>query len=336
MIIDDGRQTTDDEKIEAFKRDLEDILDELSNIYVTEEEFNSSCIIYTDWFKNQYMLETSQNMTLIMSDLGFEDRKPGGRRVKYHGFDDAQKYYNERMKVLRELSEENRTKAMTIDADWYEDEMQKEKLPDDETLFTFGIDEIDTTLGELRRGNMLGILGPPKGGKTRLSNFIVQRALSLGLNVCVWPLEGSKEEWTAMQIAAYIRRTSGISYNSKDILQRKYRDDPKKSKRVAAAKLALATSPEMGRLSFIEGTAYAEDFLDVLQEHYDNENPFDVIVIDSLVNILSRTGKGKVDRISESYMAMQSFIKHGLRRPALAVIPAQLKQSVVDYIRKNR
>lgn len=334
-MIADGRASTDDEKIEAFKMNLQEMLVELSNEYVTEEEFNSSCVIFVDWFKNQFMLQTSQSMTRIMSDLGYEERKPGGRLSKYKGIDDAQKYYNEKMKIIRELSEENRIKSYKLDANWFEQEMIREKIPDDKTLFTFGIPEVDSTLGELRRSNMLGILGPPKGGKTRLSNFVVQRALSLGLNVAVWPLEGTSEEWMSMQVASYIKRTTGVSLNSKDILQRKYKDDPRKSSYIASAKLALATDPSMGRLSFIEGVAYVEDFLDVLQSHYDNENPFDVIVIDSLVNIMSKNGRAKAERISEAYMILKSFIANKLKRPALAVIPAQLKQSAVEFLRNN-
>ena len=333
--ITDGRQTTDDEKIQAFKRNMIDMLIELSNELVTEEEFNSSCIIYIDWFKNQFMLQTAQAMSLIMSDMGYEERKPGGKLKKYSGYDDAQNYYNERMKIMRELSEENRIREFTVDVNWYEEEIIREKVSDDKALLTFGIQEIDETVGELRRGNMLGILGPPKGGKTRMSNFIVQRALSLGLNVCVWPLEGTNEEWIAMQLASYIKRTNNISMNSKEILQRTYMSDSNKVKIVTAAKVALAKDENMGRLSFIEGVAYVEDFLDVLQSHYDNENPYDVLVIDSLVNVMSRKGKGKVERISEGYMMLKNFINNVLKRPALAVVPAQLKQSVVDYVRKN-
>lgn len=333
--ISDGRQSTDDEKVEGFKQNLQDMLVELSNELITEEDFNSSCVIYVDWFKNQFMLQTAQAMSRIMSDMGYEEKKPGGRMKKYCGVEDSQTYYNERMKIMRELSEESRIKTFVMDANWFEQEMIREKVPDDKTLFTFGIPEIDEKLGEFRRGNMLGILGPPKGGKTRLSNFTVQRALSLGLNVAVWPLEGTSEEWQSNQFASYIKRTTGVSLNSKDILQRKYNGDPRKKSYVASAKLAMSTDPSIGRLSFIEGVAYVEDFLDVLQSHYDNENPFDVIVIDSLVNLMSRTGRGKVERISEGYMTLKNFIANKLKRPAMAIVPAQLKQSAVDYMRKN-
>ena len=333
--VTDDRQSTDDEKIEAIKLELIDKLVEFSNRYVTEEEFMSSCVIFIDWFKTQYMFETTQNLTLIMSDAGFEERQFHKRSRKWQGLNDSIEYYNKRIKVLNELSEENRLRTTKVNADWLEQELMKEDIEDDKTLMTVGIAEIDETLGELRRSNMLGILGPPKGGKTRFSNFLVQRALSLGLNVCVWPLEGTSEEWLAMQVASYMRRTVNISMNSKDILQRKYRNDPVRRKQVTAAKTALATATDMGRLSFIEGVAYVEDFIDVMQSHYDTENPFDVIVIDSLVNIQSRTGRGKVERISEAYMTMKSFIANKLKRPALAIIPAQLKQEAVDFLRKN-
>lgn len=333
--ITDDRQSTDDEKVEAIRKNLEDMLISLSNQLVTEEEFNSSCVIFIDWFKNQFMLETTQKMSMIMSDLGYDEQRPGGRHHLYKGIDDTQVFYNERMKIMRELSDQNRIKSTVLDEHWLEQENIKENIPDDNALFTLGIPEIDSMLGELRRSNMLGILGPPKGGKTRLTSFIVQRALSLGLNVAVWPLEGTKAEWISMQLAGYIKRTSDVSLNSKDILQKKYIGDEKQKGYVTAAKTSMATDSSMGRLSFIEGVAYVEDFLDVLQSHYDNENPFDVIVIDSLVNILSKKGQGKSERISEGYMALKNFIGNVLKRPVLAVVPAQLKQSVVDYLRKN-
>lgn len=106
-------------------------------------------------------------------------------------------------------------------------------------------------------------------------------------------------------------------------------------KQVAGAKQIMATSEQYGRLSFIEGTAYVEDFLDVIEAHYENENQFDVLVIDQLVNVMSKKGKGKVERISEAYMETKNFLANRLKRPALGIMPAQLKQDVVDFLRRN-
>ena len=238
------------------------------------------------------------------------------------------------MRVLNELSESGRVRSTILDNDWYVEEQSKENEPDDKALMTIGIKPIDDMIGELRRSNMLGILGPPKGGKTRFTNFLVQRALSLGLNVCVWPLEGTKEEWISMQTAAYIARTQGLSIDSKQILQRKFDSEQARSL-ASAARLSMVADSSFGRLSFIEGAAYVEDFISILESHYENENPFDVVVIDSLVNILSKTGRNKNDRISSSYMELKSFVANKLKRPALAIVPAQLKQDAVDYLRAH-
>ena len=330
-----GTQSTDDEKIEAIKANMIEMFIELSNLYVSEDEFTSSCSIFIDWFKKQFMLETAQNMTRIMSDQGLELKKPGKRRKKYIGFDACRSYYNENIKIIGEIAESDRVRSEVIDTNWLEAQLQEEEVEDKNALMTVGIKEIDDVLGELRRGNMLGILGPPKGGKTRFTNFLVSRALSQGLNVCVWTLEGTKEEWTAMQLAALIRRENNLSMSSKDILQRKYSNDKQAREIVIGAKVKLATDYNMGRLSFIQSTAYVEDFLDTLEAHYENENPFDVIVIDQLIDIMSRTGKGKVERISQAYIEMKNFITNKMKRPALAILPAQLKQTVVDYLRAN-
>lgn len=330
-----GTQATDDEKLEAVKANLKDMFIELSNRYVSEDEFDSSCAIFTDWFKKQYMLQVSQAMARIMSDQGYEEKKPGKRSRRYSGFEDCRSYYNENMRILNAMSETDRVGATVVNSEWLEQDMQNEKLEDANALMTIGIPEIDEVMGELRRGNMLGVLGPPKGGKTRFVNYIASRALSLGLNVCVWTLEGTKEEWIAMQLASMIRRDNNLAFNSKDILQRKYTAKQKDKEIVIAAKLKMSTDPNMGRLSFIESTAYIEDFLDILEAHYENENPFDIIIIDQLIDILSRTGRGKVERISQAYQELKIFIANKMKRPVLAVIPAQLKQDTVDFLRKN-
>ena len=332
--IENGNQLTADDKIEAVKMNMVDIMIELSNRYVSPEEFNSSCLIFIDYFKNQYMLSTGHNMVRIMSDDGYEERRPNKRKVTFAGFEDAKRYFNERMRILNELSDSGRVRTTVLNEEWWLEEQRKEKTTDDKALMTVGIKKIDEMMGELRRSNMLGILGPPKGGKTRFTNFLVQRALSLGLNVCVWPLEGTKEEWIAMQTAAYIARKHGAFLDSKAILQRKFETDQERSY-VATAKFEMVTDQSYGQLSFIEGAAYSEDFIQVLETHYENDNPFDVVVIDSLVNILSKTGKTKTDRISSAYMELKSFVANTLKRPALAIVPAQLKQDVVDFLRSH-
>lgn len=330
----DGRITTDDEKIEAFRLNLVEIFYELSNNIVSEEEFDSACEIYLDWYKDQLMTQTIHNMALIMGDLGFTEKKKGKRSVSYKGLEDAKKYYNEKMSIIRELATEDVLMFESIDEDWLAEELRKEGKEDDGKLMQLGLTEIDETIRYFRRGNMVGILGPTKGGKTKMANYIVGKALMEGLNVAVWALEGDRTEWEAMQTAYLIRKTSGKILDSEMILNRDYPNDDIKQL-VIAAKTQMAVDKNRGKLSFISGTAYVEDFIDVLESHYENENRYDIIVIDSLVNIMSRNRRGKSERISEGYMLLKDFITNKLKTKAMAVVPAQLKQEVVDELRKN-
>jgi len=341
-----GNIASDDDIIIAITSDLVDMLNDLSYNYVTEEDYKSSVNTYVDWYKNVLAEVTALSMTSIMSDQGFDQKLPGKRSRHYHGLKDFKEYYTHNMRVIDSLSEESRIRSTILDESWLEEEMKLDSKKDDLSLFGTGIHEIDDAYGELRRGNMLGILGPPKGGKTRFTNYLVQLALDKGYNVAVWPLEGTKEEWIAMQTSAFIARQSYknavagkkdgmVRISSQDILQKKYISSPVMRKEVAAAKTVMATSPKYGRLSFIEGTAYVEDMFDILQDHYDNDNPYDVLIIDQLVNVMSRTGKGKVERISEAYMLTKDFLANKLKRPALGIMPAQLKQEVVDMVRRN-
>jgi len=327
---------TNEEKIEFFLQFVSEKMVYLSNKVVTEEIFDSSCEVYIEFYKEELMTQTINNMALIMTDTGFEEIQTKGRRKHYRGSTDAQKYYNEKLRVIRALDSENQIRSTVIDGNWYEAEVKKDSQGDQNALLDFGIDELDETVGEMRRGNVIGILGPPKGGKTRMTNYLVERALEKGLNVAVWPLEGTQDEWTSMQTALIVRKfkENPMKLNSKNILQSRYKDEYE-HQNIMAAKKIMASDTTRGKLSFIKGTAYVEDFLDVLQGHYDNENQFDIIVVDQLINVISKTGRGRADRVSEAYLKLKDFVANQLVIPALALLPTQMKQDVVDKLRNK-
>lgn len=342
-----GNIASDDDIINAISMSLIEDLNELSMESITEEEFTSACVIYKDWYKNTFAEFTSLNMAAIMSDLGFDEKQPNRRTRHYQGLADMQEYYNKNMAVIKSLSEENRIMSYKLDEAWLHDKLSSVDKEDKNIMFNLGLKEMDETIGELRRGYIIGIMGPPKGGKTRFTNFEVQRALSLGYNVCVWSIDGSPDEWEATQTACLIaqnsyeamkktgKQGSMIRISDQDILLKRYKNSSEIRKQVASAQTVMATSARYGKLSFIEGAAYLEDFIDVLESHWETENPFDVLVIDQLINILSRKHMSKPERISEAYMKLKAFLSHELKVPALGIIPCQLKQDVVDFLRRN-
>lgn len=333
-ITADGRPTNDDEKLEAFRLNVMDLVEDLSNNVVSEQEFNSSVEIFIGYYIEQFMIETVQNMAIILGETGLLVKKTRGRKVLYKGIEDSKIYYRERLEIIENLNSEDRVEDVVIDESWLGEELEAEKVKDEDGILDFGLEEIDSVIGEMRRSNLITILGPPKGGKTRMTNYLVHRALEKGLNVCVWPLEGSKDEWISNQIACMIRVKEGISLDSKRILEKKYETETIREL-VVAAKARLATDFRRGKLSFITGTAYCETFIDKLDNHYKNKNPFDIIVIDQLIDIMSLDRKPKVDRISQGYLALKDYITNKMNRCALALLPAQLKQTVVDYLRDH-
>lgn len=341
-----GNIASDDDIIMAFTADLVEKLNALSYNVVSEDDFSSACTIYIDWYKNVLGEITALNMSAIMTDIGYEEKKPGGRVKKYHGLEDMKAYYNEKMTIIKSLSTDSRVSHTIINSSWLEDTLMNQDKADDKAMFGTGIVEIDSAIRSLRRGQVLGIMGPPKGGKTRFTNYLVQRALSLGYNVCVWPIEGDKDEWLANQTACFLAQSSYenmkrtgsknlLRVDSSDILDKSYVKSAELRKHVSGAETVMATSEKYGRLSFIEGSAYIEDMFDILQSHYDEVNPFDVLVIDQLINVQSKTGRPKVERISEAYTNIKTFLKDKLKVPALGIMPCQLKQDVVDFLRRN-
>lgn len=341
-------QPNRDELIELFLMDLLEKNDTLSNRYVSEDEFDTAVKIFCTWYRHELIKKISNNSALIMSDEGFDWIRKNGKRVHLKGVDDVREYQTYYYNIVDSLDEERQSHSYVIDEKWLNEDLKKDDAPDEMKLLQFGIPEIDRVVHWLRRGNMLGILGPPKGGKTRLSAFLSALALYKGLNVAVWPLEGSKEEWESMIIAslmALIQVDEGVDRDeqgrrtflaSNVILNREY-PNAQVRKEVNAIKTKLALDEKMGRLSFLSGVAYSDTFTQELDRHYKEENPFDVIVIDSLVNITSSStgGGSKTENISRAFMSCKNYITNVMKTPALAIIPEQLKQDAIDKLRAN-
>lgn len=335
----------DDDIINAMISMLKTEYSRLSYKSVTEDEFDSACNMYIDWYKDTFMFYTCNNMTMIMSNTGLDVKLPGKRSRHYQGRDDAQEYYAINMSILDSLNGTGGSKVTSVDADWLRADLEKSKKQDEKSIFNTGLKEIDSVWGPLRRGNMLGVLGKTKGGKTRFCSFEVARALKRGLNVAVFIMEGTADEWTSAITASLIadksyesvkRKGEGslLRISSSDILRNTFRDKRTLSSIISSAKMDLATNPKYGHLEILEGTRYVETFQDELKAQY-KKSPFDMVVIDSLVNIQSNTIKNKPEAISRAYLETKQTVEYGLPIPALAICTAQMKQTTIDELRRN-
>lgn len=320
------------DKYVVFKGLIIERFKQLSNIVVSLEEFKSACEVYKMLYKKEKMTEIINNMSII-NQSGKTIRDMQGRAKRYDGVDGADKYYDEAMKVIESLDETDRKQSIVVDADWLAEDLEDEKSDDKLKLFSFGLPEIDNCIKYFRRTQILGVLGPPKGGKTKTARWLTAKALSEGLNVCVWPIEGHYSEWINDIVANLVKIDSGISITGDSILTKTY--DKQFKQYVIHAKTKLAMAIDRGKLSFMDGACYLEDFLDDLMQHYENENAFDVLVLDSLTLVQSRRGINKVERISTAYENIKIFLSSMLPTPAFGILTAQLKQEVVNDMRGN-
>lgn len=330
-----GGSTTRDEQIQALTEEVTDKFIELANVYVENIQFENACRNYIQWFRNEYMIDTTQALALVMTADGYAYKEPGKVTRIYKGEAGVNELFNKRNAVLKALDSERAIVHKVYGESEYVKDTEKKVV---EGILDYGIDELDEIKGMMRRGNMVEILGPPKGGKTTFVTFEVARALAKGLNVVVWALEGTEDEWKSLLIALMVRMdpaSGGRSIDKKDVINKTYQSEADKQF-AESARATLACGQGRGRLSFIDGTAYIEDYLEELKYHYDNVNPFDIVVMDSPINIMSRRGgDNKVTRISECYMTLKNYISKQMKVPALCLCTAQIKQSVVDYIRSH-
>lgn len=307
---------------------------------VPESVFRESTRIYKMWFIGTFY-ENILHTSMKISTTGEWVRNKFNKRVRVTGQEDAQKYYAEQTLLLEKIKRGERTRSVVLDEKWLASVDSMFEL--DGAFIDTGIRAIDDNF-VLRRGHLLGIAGPPKGGKTRMTAYLVARALRAGRNVCVWPLEGSMNEWVAMIAAALLALDETSSAGLKENISSSFILGGKFKKvragytdRVTPILAQLAThhnaqGEKLGTLSFIQQSCYAEDFLDVLEAQME-ESPYDVVVIDQLVNILSRGGVygSKSERISDSYMRLKDFVEN--KHKILALVPCQLKQEAIKRLR---
>jgi archaellum biogenesis ATPase FlaH len=288
-------------------------------------------------YRKLYGEQIFQNgVAILTSDVAnavYVDYQNGKRRA-YEGVDDSFVYVNNELSKLTVLGGSNENQTFVIDDEYIESiSRDKTQAARSELLVPkIGIPGVDDYWDGFRRGRMYSIMGPPKGGKTSFSAYLAYRLLMAGKNVAVWAMEGSVYQWEAKIISAMCAHSSKMpkKLNLSGIQHGSLSGEDEVLVKKARAELA---GHNLGTLSFIGGSAYIEDFLGKVKSHYENENEFDCIIFDSLVNVQSRTGRNKSERLSEAFMTAKDYIENKMAKPAAAIVTVQIKQDELKSLR---
>lgn len=300
------------------------------------EGFRSACNSFIEVFERKYTRQCLNVMGAILNSPDpFVDFR-GGRRREYQGYKGANEFFAvERMRIDA-LRGAQRARQFVLDTEWLhsqiDPDLRAEREKRTELLCKLNIPEIDSFWSGLRRTHVIGIIGPPKGGKTTLSAFCVHRLLQEGRKVAVWAMEGSAQEsWIDKLIAARCS-DKGLNITTKDLADGLMGFSAEDRRRVDEVRAEL-TQDE--RLSFIEKTGYVEDFLEVIDGHYRAFNRFDALVVDSLLNLQTRTGRKKSEYLSSAYILLKDYVEHKLETPPVCIVTAQFKQEAIKEARNS-
>jgi len=363
-----GTVPTEDEYFFDIKRRIKTLYMKLACTPVSWEDYLTNCDTYINAYKKEYTRETINNSGAALTTDGAEVFL-NGKRTTLYTVEDTLKYWAERQAVLSELGVSDAATGIVYDANYLSTLAETKQEPG---ILDYGIKALDDVKSKMRRGNVVCIMGPPKGGKTTFTTYLVERALSQGLNVAVWPLEGTKEEWIALILAIGTMRATAreilsnssgktekevfrslaardtsndmntantlgnyVSPTKSDILYKRFSTNGEQESRVENVKIALSNQAGYGKLSFIDGIAYVENFDEILDTHYDTLNKFDVLVMDSPINMQSLQKRPKSEYLSQAFQKLKAYVANKVPSPVLALVTAQYKQSAIDEIRSR-
>ena len=403
---------SDDEYLLRITNTMLSKYDVLSRTYVSWNDYLTACDTYIESYKKYFMIETVNVMGGALNGSDGVEAHLNGYKKTLRSVEDVIKYYSERQTVLSELGVSEAATGTVFDNVYLEETNTTKIQPG---LLDYGVEALDKVKAKMRRGNVVCLMGPPKGGKTTFATYLAARALMQGLNVAIWPLEGTKEEWIALITSIFVleqrkneilksqlelkSQNSDVAVESIDDIYKKLtaRHDKEDDKQtatatpatlstnipplpnhgkssvqnteenntneerkessfiyapnkaeilynslsgsqasaVAAAQTRIANQVNCGKLSFLSGIAYVENFDDILNTHYDTLNKFDVIVMDSPINMQSLQKRPKSEFLSQGFQKFKAYVAGKLPNPVLGIVTAQYKQSAIDELRSR-
>lgn len=313
-----------------FANSVLDLFDTLRKTTIDDQEYFRAVNMHKMNYINEKSIQLLEESAIILS----EGVQRGSKRLA--GYEDMRKNLKIGLLELDNvLSKSDRRGFITY----------KNDNPDEESdgavklITTYGIEPLDRELGGISEGDMVSLLAPAKGGKTRFSTYILHNALvNHGVNVAMWSVENGWKGWEALIRARHFN----WFYNSKIT-------DAAQKRHITADMIRRGTLE--GELYEMEQASWAdlrfnskygeminidEDFdLDTLPEVLEtaiNDYGAKLICVDYLQLITGGNPRlSKTERIAEAYKLVLQVLK---KKKVAGIFPGQFKQTVVGDIKK--
>lgn len=256
------------------------------------------------------------------------------RRKQRQGFEDMNEHVVTGLSNLKKVEDGSKRKGLiTIGED--EDNEEEAKL---KPVINFGIKGLDNALTALYEGDMVSLIAPPKGFKSRISAFIVHHAIVNGVSSSVWSLENGYHGFQAIIRARhfdwyYNSNETDIEnikiINSEMIRTSNMTPEIKELERISY--LDLKKNLEYGKLTIIDEDCTPASLIPTLKKSIDKYGA-KLILVDYLQLLSGNGEKSKSQVIGDAYKECLQFCK---REKVAGLFPGQIKQEVVNEIAKK-
>lgn len=291
----------------------------------TPEEFDEALEMFRMEYVNSHSIDVLEQGVSILD---------GGLQVSntrsLAGFDDMRSYVVNELSRLSNVIQHNVRKGIIVyNSEPVEDEEKSQ------VICNYGIKPLDDAIGGITEGDMISLLAPPKGGKSRLSAFFIHQAIISGVSVVLWSIENGMKGVESLIRARHFdylyNRGADSKHKSIDANAiRKGTLDDNTKELEAASWSDLRTNPKYGHIANIDENFDADTFLNVLDTAVDAVGA-KLILIDYLQLIAGDGKMSKNERISQCYQKSLQFLQS---KKIAGIFPAQIKQSVVGDLGK--
>ena len=322
---------SDIDAYEEFVLACEGMFDELWKKQVTDTEYFRSLEMHKMMHITKESLSLLEESALILGEGMVK------RGKKLSGFSDmTNNLKTNLLKLENMVTKSDRRGIITYGVNNEEEEGDsKVKL-----VTTFGVKALDEHIN-IYEGDMVSLLAPAKGGKSRFSTSVLHNAVvNHGVNIVMWSIENGYKGWECLMRARHFNYF--YNDNATDVLQKRMITDDmirkgNMDKELADLELAswteLQTNPKYGKITVIDEDFDSDTFLEVLDNAV-NATGAKLVCIDYL-QLLTAKGKGasKNEVIGDAYKMTLQYLK---KKKIAGIFPAQLKQTVVgDLDRVN-
>lgn len=322
--------TSDSDLYVEFVQSCKVMHGELQKVKFESSQFMESLEIY----KMNYI--TNESISLLEESVQIlsEGIKISGKTKV--GYDDMRSHLKNGFKSLDELTDKRERKGLITyginDMDDAEREKEAVKL-----ISPYGIAGLDKHIGGIWEGEMVSLLAPAKGGKSRMATFILHNAVVHGVNILMWSIENGYKGWEALIRARHFDYFCNQEIG--DITQRKWVDDdmirkgslPPETKDMELASWTdLKSNHTYGRISSLDEDFDIDTFIEVIDNAV-KANDIKLICIDYLQLVQGSGRASKQERVAEAYQKMLQYLK---ANKIAGIFPGQLKQTATGSLSK--